>query len=225
MKIWLDSINDVTIKHAADLGILAGVTTNPTILSRSTQDFEYVIGSILDSQPGKLAVQVVQKDYESIVKQAKKLAAISDRIIVKIPAVQDGFRAIATLERDNIATLATTIFESRQIIAAALCGASYAAPYVNRIEVATGQAFEILGESQRIIDAYGLKIKIMAAAIKSVEQFVRCAKLGVPAVTLPDDIYNALFVSNENIVNSLHQFDLAWASNERMRESSFFVLD
>lgn len=225
MELWLDSINTATVKHAADLGILAGVTTNPSILSQSAHDFEYVIGSILDNQPGKLAVQVVHTDYESIVDQAKKLAAISDRIIVKIPAAEDGFRSIATLERLNIKTLATTIFESRQVITAALCGASYAAPYVNKIEAISGRAFEMLKESQTILDAHNLDMKIMAAAVKSVEQFMLCTKLGIPAVTLPDDVYDSLFVSNEEIAKSLQQFQLAWASNKRMSESGFFAPD
>jgi TalC/MipB family fructose-6-phosphate aldolase len=225
MQIWLDSIDIATIKHAAGLGILAGVTTNPSILSRSTQHFDQVVGDILDGQPGWLAVQVVEKEYDSIVKQARKLAAISDRIIVKIPAVDDGFRAIATLERENITTLATTIFESRQIVAAALCGASYAAPYVNRIETATGRAFEMLEESQKIIDKYGFKTKILAASFKSVDQFIRCATLGLAAVTLPDNIYRALFASNEHIANSLNQFDSAWVSNAGMNTSRFFALD
>ena len=108
---------------------------------------------------------------------------------------------------------------------AGMCGASYAAPYINRIETATGNAFEILEESLKIVDSQKLNIKIMAAAIKSNQQFLRCIKLGVPAITLPDDIYHSLFASSESVAESLHQFDLAWASNERMRQSSFFALD
>ena len=225
MQIWLDSINVATIKHAANLGILSGVTTNPKILSCSTQNFECVIDNIIDIQSGWLAVQVILADYDSMVKQARKLAAISNRIIVKIPAVHDGFRVIATLEQENIATLATTIFESRQIVTAALCGASYAAPYVNRIEVAGGRAFETLEESQKIIGKYGLKTKILAASIKSVEQFIRCATIGVAAATLPDDVYHALFASNENIADILDQFDKAWASNAHMQGSRFLALE
>lgn len=225
MKIWLDTIDITTIKHAATLGILAGVTTNPAILSGSAQGFEDVVGDILDSQPGWLAVQVVQADYDSILKQARTLAGMSERIVVKIPAVEDGFRAITALARENIVTLATTIFESRQIVTAALCGATYAAPYLNRIEEVTGRAFEMLQASQKIIETYGFKTQILAAAIKSVDQFVRCATLGIPAVTLPENVYRALFASNENIASSLHRFDVAWASNERMKNSNFFALD
>lgn len=225
MELWLDSIDIDTIKHAAELGILAGVTTNPTILSRSSSTFEEVIESILHAQSGKLAAQVVQSDYDSIVEQARKLAAISDRIVVKIPAVHDGLRAIAALERENVATLATTIFESRQVVMASLCGATYVAPYLNRIECATGGAFEMLAASQRIIETYGFKTKILAAAVKSVDQFIRCADLGVAAVTLPGDVYQALFASNEHIDGSLDKFNEAWASNARMSESKVFRLD
>ncbi|TAM54247.1 MAG: hypothetical protein EPN57_06385 [Paraburkholderia sp.] len=213
------------IKHASELGILTGVTTNPAILSRSSEKFECVIENLIAFQSGKVAVQVVENEYASIIKQAKKLAAISDRIVVKIPAVDDGLRAIATLEGENIATLATTIFESRQIVMASLCGATYAAPYLNRIEMSTGGAFEISKKSEKIIRTYGFKTRILAAAVKSVEQFMRCAELGVSAVTVSDDIYHALFASNGDIVCSLEKFDLAWASNAGMRESQFFALD
>lgn len=225
MELWLDTIDVVTIRHAAELGILTGVTTNPALLSCANRNFESVIESIADSQSGKIAVQVVQHQYAAIMNQARKIAAINDRIVVKIPAVHDGFKAIAALERENITTLATAIFEPRQIILAALCNATYVAPYLNRIQMATGGAFEIIEKSQNIILKYGFKTKILSAAIKSVEQFTRCAELGVSAVTLPDDVYRALFDSNESITSSLRKFDLAWDANAGMNRSSFFALD
>jgi TalC/MipB family fructose-6-phosphate aldolase len=225
MELWLDTINVETIRHAADLGILTGVTTNPAVLSRADQSFEMVIESIAINQPGKIAVQVVRHEYDAIMKQARRLANINDRIVVKIPAVRDGFRAIATLERENVNVLATTIFEPRQIILAALCGATYVAPYLNRIQMATGDAFEIIEKSQRIIEKYGFRTKVLSAAVKSVEQFVRCAELGVSAVTLPDDVYHALFAENESIGSSLRKFDLAWDSNAGMNKSPVFTLD
>ena len=223
MEIWLDSINVNTIRHAAELGVLAGVTTNPTILSRSDQRFEVVVERIMDCQQGKLAIQVVHDEYNAIIRQARRLVGICDRIVIKIPAVGDGLRAIATLEQENIATLATTIFESRQIFMASLCGATYAAPYLNRIEATIGGAFEMLESSQRIVQNYRFKTKILAAAVKSVEQFMHCAELGVSAVTLPDDVYYALFASSRDIASSLEKFDLAWSLNAGMKESPFFA--
>lgn len=223
MELWLDSINIETIRHAAEFGILTGVTTNPTILSRSNKKFEHVVESILDNQQGKIAIQVVHDEYATMIKQARRLVGISGRIVIKIPAVEDGLRAIATLDQENISTLATTIFDSRQIVLASLCGATYAAPYLNRIHTTTGGAFEILEKSQRIIETYKFKTKILAAAVKSVEQFMRCAELGISAVTLPDDVYRALFASSDNVASSLEKFDLAWSSNAGMKESPFFA--
>jgi TalC/MipB family fructose-6-phosphate aldolase len=214
----------VAIQHGNHLGILTGITTNPAILSRSNKDFEETIYDLLEIQPGLVAVQVTGKTYNEIIKQAHKLASISHRIIIKIPAIHEGFKAISHLERESIRTLATTIFESKQILMAALCGATYAAPYVNRIETATGNAFDMLEESQTIINRHGFRIKIMAAAIKSVEQFVRCAALGINTVTLPSEVYDELFSSNAHIDESLNQFDIAWNSNELLKKSSFFTL-
>ncbi|WP_047258233.1 transaldolase family protein [Chromobacterium subtsugae] len=222
MKIWLDTIDFDIIRNAQALGVLAGVTTNPAILAAADLPAQTVIETLLDIQDGQVAAQVTRDDLPGMLAQARALARISPRMVIKIPAIRHGFQAIATLEKEGIATLATTIFETRQILMAGMVGASYAAPYVNRIEQSTGNAFAILSESQAILERYRYKTIIMAAAIKSVEQCVRCAQFGIGAATLPSDIYRGLFASNHDIDDSLAKFDAAWAASKFTSGSSLF---
>ncbi|PRP72300.1 hypothetical protein BUE93_02355 [Chromobacterium amazonense] len=224
MEVWLDTIDLDTIRHARQLGIIAGVTTNPAILGGAEETIEPLLARLLDIQPGRLAVQVTRDDAAGQIAQARKIAALSERIVIKIPAVGEGFQAMATLEREGIKTLATTIFEPRQIIMAGMVGASYAAPYVNRIEKSTGDAWLVIETAQHVLDHYGYQTKIMGAAIKSTEQFVRCASLGIAAITLPANNYQQIFASSTDIDDSLQQFAAAWKSNRFATTSNLFQL-
>jgi TalC/MipB family fructose-6-phosphate aldolase len=225
MKLWLDTIDFSLIEDACKLNTLAGVTTNPSILAGSNADPEVIIRKLLDIQPGGVAVQTTETEFSSIVKQARRIAKISERIVIKIPAINDGFRAIAILEKEDIHTLATTIFEVKQIIFSGMLGATYAAPYVGRIESATGNAFQILSEAQSIISKYHYGTKIMAAGIRTPEQFIKCAALGIAAATIPEIVYKELFSSNSDIDSCLEKFNSAWQSNDFTARSTLFCGD
>lgn len=222
MQLWLDTIDTDLIRDAQTMHILTGVTTNPSILSRSPLDPMHTIQKILDIQPGFIAVQTTETELKNIIKQAQAIAKISDRIIIKIPAINDGLRAIPVLEKENIKTLATTIFDTRQIIFSAMLGASYAAPYLSRIETATKNAWSMLREAQHILSTNQYKTQIMGAAIKTTAQFVECAHIGIGAITLPGNVYCELFNSNDSIDTSLEQFKLDWESNPATHQSALF---
>ena len=222
MQLWLDTIDLNLIKDACELDILSGVTTNPSILAGSNISPEETIRKLIDIQSGGVAVQTTETEFLSIIKQARRIAKISERIIIKIPAINDGFRAISFLEKEGINTLATTIFETRQIVLAGMLGAMYAAPYINRIECATGNAFDMLSDAQNIISKNQYKTKIMAAAIHTSDQFIRCAKIGAGAITIPANLYKELFASNSDIDSSLEKFHFAWSSNDCTSQSRLF---
>lgn len=116
MELWLDTLNLDLIKEASHLGILTGVTTNPSILSQTDALPETTIKRLLDIQPGYVAAQVVATELDGIMTQARKLAKLDKRVIIKIPAHSHGFRAMGLLKKEDISTLATTIFEPRQIL-------------------------------------------------------------------------------------------------------------
>jgi TalC/MipB family fructose-6-phosphate aldolase len=212
MELWLDTTDLDVIKHANKLNILTGVTTNPLLLSKAEADPETTIKKILDVQPGRVAVQVTEGELMPIIEQSRRLSKLSDRVIIKIPAINDGFHAISFLEKEGICTLATTIFETRQIIFSAMTGASYAAPYLSRIDQATGNATSVVGDGQEIIKLNNYKTKIMAASVTRLEQFIWCAKIEIGAITLPKNLYSELFSSNAVIEKCMDDFDAAWKS-------------
>jgi TalC/MipB family fructose-6-phosphate aldolase len=222
MQLWMDTIDFDVIEDAARLGILTGVTTNPTILAGSDKEPEIVIRKLLDVQPGMVAVQTTETELLPIVKQACRIAKISKRLIIKIPAMNDGFRAIPILEKEGVPTLATTIYETRQIVLASMLGATYAAPYLDKIETATGDGFGVLSDAQHILSREQSRTKIMGAAIVNARQFSSCANIGIGAITLPADVYRELFSSNEHMESSLSAFNSAWTSNDLTYQSHLF---
>lgn len=227
MELWLDTTDEKIIREAYSLGVLTGVTTNPSILSKADETPEIVLNRLLGFQEGYVAVQVTADDLPTMLKQAEKLVQLDHkkrgRIIIKIPASGDGFKAMALLKKQGITTLATAVFETKQLIFSALAGASYIAPYFNRIENASdGHALKVLKEMQEIINVQRYRIKIMAAAIHSSKQFCDCAQLGVGAITIPVPVYQEMMASSSHVEDSLKKFKEDWQSNQETATSELF---
>lgn len=224
MELWLDTTDQKIITEANELGILSGVTTNPSSLSKENCAPEISLKRLLDIQPGYVAAQVTADDLAGMLKQAEKIARLSsnNRMIIKIPASQDGFKAMALLKNQGIATLATTVFETKQLILSSLVGAYYIAPYVSRINTATGNALGVLEEMQTIIRAQQNSIKIMAASIQSAQQVCDCARLGISAITVPVTVYKELFSGSAHIDESLEKFKADWQGNTETATTDLF---
>jgi transaldolase len=215
MEIWLDTINKDAVAKAQRLGILAGVTTNPSILAKDSRPVKDVINALLDSQDGPVAVQVIAKDAAAMIDQGEKLRALSDRIIVKIPVTQEGLAAIHMLSSDFVPTMATVLFHPNQALMAAMAGAEYIAPYVGRIEKAGEDPWNVLGSIQHMYGNYAIATKILAASIQSLEQVMRCTEMGIDAVTLREEIFNALLADDASTLQSLAQFDEEWKTQSK----------
>ncbi|HEV8052150.1 MAG TPA: transaldolase family protein [Parachlamydiaceae bacterium] len=210
MEIWLDTCDSEVISNAHRLGILYGVTTNPSILAKADENHDIVINRILDNQNGSVAVQVTAYNADEMIKQAEALRAFSDRIIVKIPVVQDGLVAIKHLSRKNIPIMATAIFQPHQALLAALAGADYVAPYVGRIFDEGIDAYDSLETMQAIYKTYQFKTKILAAALRTPEQIMKCARLGIHAVTLKSTLFSQFSADDESTLNCLSVFAEDW---------------
>ena len=225
MELWLDSTDEQIITDAANFGILTGVTTNPSILSKAQSDPETVLRRLLDMQPGYVAVQVTAENLAGMIKQAEALSKLSsdNRVIVKIPACREGFKAMAHVKRQGILTLATAVFETKQLILSALAGTDYIAPYFNRIQNSTGNALAVLKEMQETIVAQNFSIKILAAAIHSSQHLIDCARIGIPAVTVPAKIYSDLFACSADVEKSLDQFKENWLHNNATASARLFA--
>lgn len=212
MEIWLDTCDSLVIEQANHLGILYGVTTNPSLLAQVKEDHYQVIQRLLEIQDGQLAVQVTAFTAQEMIRQAEALHLISDRIIVKIPVIQEGLVAIKVLAEENISVMATAVFRCNQVLQAAIAGADYVAPYLSRMFDEGIDAYASLDTMVAIYKNYQFKTKILAAALRTTEQITACASAGVSAVTLKSMLYNQFVANDPATISSLRAFEEEWAA-------------
>ncbi len=210
MELWLDTVDFSLIrKSVTQLGV-TGITTNPSILATSSLSAKATIEKLLSIQQGRVAVQVTVHNHEAIVEQAKKIAEIDSRIIIKVPVTDDGLHAINALSKIGIQTMATAIFEANQVLLSAMAGAAYAAPYLGRIP---GDNFQVLKDMLDIIKIYNYPLKLIVAAIRNKEQIIRTAKLGAHAITIAASPFNEFIGNLPETIQSLNQFDKDWLAS------------
>ena len=214
MEIWLDTCDSQKIIAACRLGIISGITTNPSILARSNENHEKVIERLLDIQDGPVAVQVTADTADEMIKQAQDFQSISERIIVKIPVIQEGIIAMKALVEEGISVMATTLFQLGQALLAALAGADYVAPYVSRIFEEGIEAYADLEMMLKVYKKYQFKTKIIAAALRTSDQIIRCAAMGIPAMTLKSELFSEFTANNHATLNSLTAFKKEWAEGQ-----------
>lgn len=216
MQIWLDTVDISLIEKAAKMGILHGVTTNPTIVSESLLPLEDLIEAILKIQKGTIAVQVTGSDAKAIVLQAEALHLFSDRIIVKIPATEEGFEAIHMLY-GKIPTMATAVFDVNQVLLTAKAGATYIAPYYSRICEAEIEGIEAIRAMLALLSRYAFSSQLIAASLRSPEQVKELADMGAHAVTLKEAVFKGLIENNPMTLQSLHRFSHDWDKAKKRR--------
>ncbi|MCK4935175.1 MAG: hypothetical protein KAR79_06265 [Simkaniaceae bacterium] len=202
MEIWLDTTNYDLIKRAKNMGLLTGVTTNPSILKASKDSPEKTIETIVELQNGPITMQVTEETHEKMIDEAKTFCDLSDQIIIKVPVTKEGLITIAHLNHLGIPVMATVIFTPFQALLAARAGASYLAPYFSQIENATTAVKEMVD----IIEKYQYKTKILAASIKTLEQIEQCYKIGVHGVTLKEEIFEALTENHPQTIEKVQRF-------------------
>lgn len=213
MEIWLDTANVDYVSYVNDLGILQGVTTNPTILSQSKICPQELIGRLLEVQKGTVAIQVLSNDVNEMCKQAKLLSAISDRILVKIPVTQNGLRAIYALNQEGIPTLATAIFELHQALLAFKAGANYLAPYLGRIADTGKNPIEVLSQMHLMKLNYGFDGKLMGAGIRELATAIACVEMGISAITLSENIFKEFVEDYQHTLLALDKFSEDWSTS------------
>ncbi len=187
MQIWLDTVNLTDVTDAAKTGVISGVTTNPSILSK-TKNVRETLNQLLESQKGPVAVQVTAEDAEGMVEEGKQIFAFSDRMIVKVPVSHNGLIAIRQLREKGIPLLGTGIFHPSQALLAANHGVSYISPYFCPIGEMDG-AKETIKSITTILQTGQYKTKTLVASLKNLDDLVYCALNGVDAVTIKGDLY------------------------------------
>ena len=191
MKFFIDTANLAQIKEANELGILNGVTTNPSLMAKEGIKGEAEVmnhyKSICDMVDGDISAEVIATDFDGIITEGKKLAAIHPNIIVKVPMIKDGIKAIKWFSDNGIKTNCTLIFSAGQAILAAKAGATYISPFIGRIDDSGWDGIELIRQLRQIFTIQGYKTEILAASIRYPNHIIKCAEAGADVCTCPLD--------------------------------------
>jgi transaldolase len=189
MKFFIDTANLAQIKEAHDLGILDGVTTNPSLMAKEGIKGEDAVMqhylTICELVDGDVSAEVLSTNVDEIIEEGKKLAAIHPNIVVKVPMIKDGVKALRWFTTNNIRTNCTLVFSAGQAILAAKAGASYVSPFIGRIDDSNWDGVELIKQISQIYKIQGYKTEILAASIRSPLHIVKCAEAGSDVITSP----------------------------------------
>ena len=189
MKFFIDTANLAQIKEANELGILDGVTTNPSLMAKEgikgTEAIAAHYKTICEMVDGDISAEVLSTDFNTIVEEGKKLAAIHPNIIVKVPMIKDGVKALKWFTDNGIKTNCTLVFSAGQAILAAKAGATYVSPFIGRIDDSGWDGVELIAQIAQIYSVQGFETEILAASIRSALHIVKCAEAGADVCTCP----------------------------------------
>lgn len=185
MKLFIDSaqIEEITEAHA--LGVIDGVTTNPSLIAATGKPFEQVVSEILKVVDGPVSLEVVGTDAETMVAEARKLAAFSEKVVVKIPMVAEGLKAVKQLDAEGVKTNVTLVFSPSQALLAAKAGATYVSPFVGRLDDISHEGMDLIGQIREIYDNYDYDTEILVASVRHPLHLVEAARMGADVATVP----------------------------------------
>ena len=189
MKFFIDTANLDQIKEAQDLGILDGVTTNPSLMAKEGITGQSNIlqhyKNICEIVDGDVSAEVISTDFENMLKEGEELASLHNQIVVKLPMIKDGVKAAKYFSNNGIKTNVTLVFSAGQALLAAKAGATYISPFIGRIDDISSNGIELISDIRMIFDNYSFKTEILAASIRGPMHIIDCAKIGADVVTTP----------------------------------------
>jgi len=193
MKFFIDTADLDEIKEANDLGVLDGVTTNPSLCAKiGVKDFEAHIAKICGIVDGDVSAEVVSTTYEEMVEEGRQIAAIADNVVVKIPLIKDGIKAIKTFSEEGIKTNCTLCFSPTQALIAAKAGATYISPFIGRLDDISSEGMDLIADIRLVYDNYGFETEILAASIRHPMHLLESARLGADVATMPLKVIDQL---------------------------------
>ncbi len=193
MKFFLDTANIEEIKKAMEWGILDGVTTNPTLISKTGRPFKEVVKEILEIVEGPVSLETVSLDAEGMIREGKMLAELGENVVVKIPLTPEGLKAVQALESEGIPTNVTLVFSPTQALLAAKAGASYVSPFVGRIDDISGDGMKLIEEVKTIFSNYEFDTEIIVASVRHPMHVLEAALIGADICTMPFKVMEQLF--------------------------------
>ncbi|MAT59594.1 MAG: fructose-6-phosphate aldolase [Ignavibacteriae bacterium] len=193
MKFFIDTANINEIKEAEALGILDGVTTNPSLVAKEGKDFLTILKEITETVNGPISAEVVSTDYDGIIKEAHDLVKIHKNIVVKVPLIKEGLKAVKTLSGEGIKTNVTLCFSPSQALLAAKAGATYISPFVGRLDDISHNGMDLIEQIVTIYRNYDFETEVLVASIRHPLHLVEAAMMGADVATMPFDVINKLF--------------------------------
>ena len=196
MKFFIDTANLDDIKQAYDLGVLDGVTTNPSLMAKEGITGEDNIiahyKAICNIVDNNVSAEVISTDFEGIVKEGEALAAMNEKIVVKVPMIKDGVKAIKYFSDKGIRTNCTLVFSAGQALLAAKAGASYVSPFIGRLDDISHDGLTLIEQIVQIYDNYGFETEVLAASVRHTMHLLQCAEIGADVVTCPLKVITSL---------------------------------
>lgn len=192
MRFFLDTANIEDIKKVNELGVIDGVTTNPSLIAKENRDINDVISEITNIVNGPISAEVISLDYENMIKEAEELVKIHKNVVVKIPISKDGLKAVSYLSKKNIKTNMTLIFSATQALLAARSGATYVSPFLGRLDDIGSNGMSLIEDISEIFDIHSIQSEIIAASIRSPIHIIEAAKAGAHIATVPPNVIDNL---------------------------------
>lgn len=192
MKIFLDTANVESIEKYSELGVVDGITTNPTLLSKEKGNPIKTMKKIVEIMKGPVSLEVVAVDFDKMMEESLKLAKYGENVVVKIPMTMDGLKVVHTLSKKNIKTNVTLIFSANQALLAAKAGATYVSPFIGRLDDIGSEGLNLVSEIVQIFASYDISTQLLVASVRHPLHVIEAAKMGADVVTLPPDILDKM---------------------------------
>ncbi len=185
MKFFIDTANIDEIKKGVEMGLVDGVTTNPSLVAKEDKPFEEIITEICKIVDGPISAEVVSLEADGMIEEAKKLAAIDEKIVIKIPMIVEGIKAVKKLTAEGIKTNVTLLFSAAQALLAAKAGATFVSPFVGRLDDIGAPSMDLISDIVTIYDNYGYQSEIIVASVRSPQHVLDAALIGADIATIP----------------------------------------
>jgi len=194
LKFFLDTANVEKIKEYAEMGLVDGVTTNPTLIAKEGKDFHSVIKEICSIVDGPVSAEVVSLDAEGMVNEARELSQLADNVVIKIPMTREGMKAVNILSKEGIKTNVTLIFSANQALMAAKVGATYVSPFVGRLDDIGNDGLKLIGDIVKIFNNYdNIDTEVIVASVRHPMHVIEAAKVGAHIATIPFAVLDKMF--------------------------------
>ncbi|WP_123929776.1 fructose-6-phosphate aldolase [Thermodesulfitimonas autotrophica] len=214
MKLFLDTANVDEIRHAASLGVIQGVTTNPSLIAKEGRDFKEVIREITAIVDGPISAEVLSLDTAGMVAEAEELAAIHPNVVIKIPITAEGLQAVKALKAKGIRTNVTLVFSANQALLAALAGAAFVSPFVGRLDDVGHDGIALVAEIAEIFGYYDLPTEIIAASIRHPLHVTAAARAGAHIATIPYKVLLQM-IKHPQTDEGIRRFMADWAGMKK----------